>query len=104
MIVNSFIPAAVRYNAKGEPNPPAPICNTFILESFSCPSSPIKGEIICLEYLSCCFSVKIKNHLFRIFFIFLIVSSISIKIKPKLIFKSNNETKIILSSAPTTIS
>ncbi len=84
IIVNSFIPAAARYNAKGEPNPPAPICNTLILESFSCPSSPIKGDIICLEYLSFCFSVKILDHLFNICFIFFILSSISIKIKPKL--------------------
>jgi len=50
-MVNSFIPAAVMYKANGEPNPPAPICRTLTFDSFSCPSSPITGEIICLEYL-----------------------------------------------------
>ncbi len=95
-MVNSFIPAAVRYKAKGEPKPPAPICRTLIFESFSCPSSPITGDIICLEYLSFCFSVKITHHFCIIFLIFDTNSSISMRIKPKSTFKSIKETKIVL--------
>ncbi|MHA2181038.1 MAG: hypothetical protein ACXAAH_06420, partial [Promethearchaeota archaeon] len=97
-MVNSLIPAAVRNKATGEPKPPAPICSTFVLEIFSCPFSPILGDIICLEYLSFCLSVNIFTHLISIFLIFLIISSISMKNSPKLIFVFSNETKIICSS------
>ncbi len=97
IIVNSFIPAAVRYNAKGEPKPPAPICKTLIFEIISCPFSPIKGDIICLVNLSFCFSVKIPHHFLIIFLIFFILSSISIKISPRFASISDKETKITLS-------
>ena len=36
-------PAAARYNAAGEPSPPAPMQSTLPAFSFSCPSTPTSG-------------------------------------------------------------
>src|ERR1017187_9649075 len=43
-------PAAVRYNAIGEPSPPEPISNTFAALSRSWPSTPTSGRIRWREY------------------------------------------------------
>src|SRR6185437_8963392 len=45
-------PAAARYNASGDPNPPAPTISTRPFFSFCCPASPTSGSSRCRLYRS----------------------------------------------------
>src|SRR5699024_7979968 len=47
------MPARVNISALCVPNAPTPIIKTCFSRNVCCPTSPIEGNNICLEYLSC---------------------------------------------------
>lgn len=59
------IPAAAKYNASGQPIPPAPTTATFVFTIFTCPSYANYLRSICLEYL--CISSVFNGYLILVF-------------------------------------
>ena len=55
---------AAKYVSKGQPKPPMPIINTFDLNIFFCPLTPIFFKIICFSNLLNCFKSKFIFTLF----------------------------------------